>query len=80
MIETLKTLPKIWSEYLVSKPETGMGYQVVAVTLKDGKKIEDVAIVECSIIGEVRGFEGVPFEPSDITSVELTHRKWKFRN
>jgi hypothetical protein len=78
--ETLKTLPKIWSEYLVSKPETGMGYQVVAVTLKDGKRIEDVAIVQSSLIAEVRGCDGVPFEPNDIASLELTHRKWKFRN
>jgi hypothetical protein len=76
----LKTLPKNWSEFLVSKPETGMGYQVVAVTLKDGKKIEDIAVVQSSIIGEVRGHDDVPFDPNEIVSIELTHRKWKFRS
>jgi hypothetical protein len=80
MSDTLKTLPKFWSEYLVSKPETGVGYQVVAVTLKDGKRIEDVAIVQSSLIAEVRGCDEVSFEPEEIESLELTHRKWKFRN
>lgn len=56
-----------------------MGYQVVAVTLRDGRRIEDVVIIERHIIGEVRGHADVPFEPDDITGVELTHRRWEFR-
>ena len=56
-----------------------MGYQVVAVTLRDGRKIEDVAIVESHIIGEVRGHTDIPFEPEDIVSMELTHNRWQFR-
>ena len=56
-----------------------MGYQVVAVTLRDGRRIEDVAVIQSSIIGEVRGHADVPFEPDDITAVELTHRRWEFR-
>ena len=75
----MKVLPKIWSEFLSKKPETGMGYQVVSVTLLDGQKIEDVAIIEARMIGEVRGHADVPFEPDDITNIELTHRKWVFR-
>ena len=75
----MKTLPKVWCDFLKSKGETGMGYQVVAVTLHDGRKIEDVAIIESHIIGEVRGFEDIPFEPEDIAEVELTHRRWQFR-
>ena len=75
----MKTLPKAWSEFLAKKPETGMDYQVVSVTLRDGRKIEDVAIIQSSIIGEVRGHADVPFEPADITGIELTHRKWEFR-
>lgn len=76
---TMKTLPRSWSEFLAKKPETGMGYQVVAVTLRDGRRIEDIAIIQSSMIGEVRGHAGVPFEPDDITDLELTHRKWEFR-
>ena len=56
-----------------------MGYQVVAVTLRDGRKIEDVAIIESHIIGEVRGHADIPFEPEDIVGMELTHRRWQFR-
>lgn len=75
----MKTLPKTWSDFLFPKPETGMGYQVVAVTLRDGRKIEDVAIIQSEVIGEVRGHDDVPFEPEDIVSMELTHNRWKFR-
>lgn len=74
----MKTLPKAWSDYLHAKGETGMGYQVVAVTLRDGRRIDDVAIIESHIIGEVRGHEDIPFEPEDIVGVELTHRRWEF--
>ena len=56
-----------------------MGYQVVAVTLRDGRRIEDVAVIQSSIIGEVRGHADIPFEPDDIADVELTHSRWEFR-
>jgi hypothetical protein len=75
----MKELPKQWSEYLHKQPETGMDYQVVAVTLRDGRRIEDVAVIHSHIIGEVRGHSDVPFEPEDITGIEVTHRKWEFR-
>jgi hypothetical protein len=54
-----------------------MGYQIVAVTLRDGRRIEDVAVIQSSVIGEVRGHAEVPFEPGDITDIELTHRRWE---
>ena len=75
----MKTLAKEWSDYLSSKPETGMDYQVVAVTLRDGRRIEDVAIVGGRIIGEVRGHDSIPFEPEEIMDMEVTHNRWKFR-
>jgi hypothetical protein len=75
----MKTLPKAWSDFLHTKGETGMGYQVVAVTLRDGRKVEDVAIIESHIVGEVRGHTDIPFEPEDIVGIELTHRRWQFK-
>ena len=75
----MKTLPKAWSDFLSSKSKTGMGFQVVAGTLRDGRKIGDVAIVESHIVGEVRGRNDVPFDPDDIVGIELTHRRWQFR-
>jgi hypothetical protein len=56
-----------------------MDYQVVAVTLRDGRVIPNVAIVHHSIIAEVRGHADIPFDPSDITQIEVTHRKWDFQ-
>jgi hypothetical protein len=41
---------------LLTQPETGLGCQMVAVTLRDGRVLEDVAISGSSIVGEVRGF------------------------
>jgi hypothetical protein len=75
----MKTLPKKWQEYLAKKPETGMGYQVVNLILEDGKRIEDVAIVDGGLIGEIRG-DDVAFDPGKIIEIELTHKKWNFRN
>ncbi len=75
----MKTLPKSWSEFLAKKPETGMGYQVISVSLRDGRKVEDVVIIQSHIIGEVRGHADIPFEPDEIVGVELTHRNWQFQ-
>jgi hypothetical protein len=54
-------------------------YQVVAVTLRDGRVIKDVAIVHHSLIGEVRGYADIPFDPVDITHMEVTDKKWDVR-
>jgi hypothetical protein len=73
------TLPEKWSKFLLAQPETGMDYQVVALTLCDSRVIEDVAIVHHSLISEVRGHADIPFDPADITHIEVTHRKWDFQ-
>ena len=79
------TLPQKWSEYLVNKPETGMDYHVVSLTLKNGTKINDVAIVGCHIIGEIREVgiiedeSDIPFSPDEIVKIDITHRKWAFK-
>ena len=74
----MKTLPKKWQGFLAGKPETGMGYQVVNLILEDGRKIEDVAIIQSALIGEIRGGE-VLFDPERIVDIEVTHKKWQFR-
>jgi hypothetical protein len=55
------SLPERWSKFLLTQPETGIDYQVVAVTLRDGRVIEDVAIVHHSLISEVHGYADIPF-------------------
>jgi len=76
----IASLPERWSKFLLAQPETGMDYQVVAVTLRDGRVIEDVAIVHHSLIGEVRGHGDTPFDPQDITDIRITHRRWDFQH
>ena len=73
------TLPKKWSKVLLRQPETGMGYQIVAVTLRDGRIVPDVVIVGGSVIGEVRGHSEIPFDPAEIEHIEVTHNKWDFQ-
>jgi hypothetical protein len=78
-LDDVTTLPEQWSTFLLGQPETGMDYQVVSVTLRDGRVIQDVVIVHHSIVSEVRGHSEIPFDPADITQIEVTHRKWDFR-
>ena len=73
------TLPEPWSKFLLGQPETGMDYQIVAVTLRDGRVVEDVAIVHHSLVAEVRGHTDIPFNPADIIGIQITHRKWDFQ-
>lgn len=66
-----------WAKELRSQPETGMGYQVVSVILKDGKRFDQVVIVEGRIT-EVRGLQETQFTESQIAQIILTHDKWNF--
>ena len=70
-------LPQKWAKELASKPETGMGYQVVSVVLKDGKRFDQIAVVEGAIT-EIRGRTDIPIAEHDIAEIILTHDKWNF--
>jgi hypothetical protein len=63
---------------MAQNKETGIGYVVVSVKLKDGTSFDQVAISAGCVI-EVRGFKKVPFEGEDIASMEVTHQTWNFR-
>jgi hypothetical protein len=65
------------AEKLHAQPETGMGYQVITVFLKDGRRFDQVAVVE-GFITEIRGRKDVPFAESDIADIIVTHDKWNF--
>lgn len=62
---------------LAAMPETGMGYHVVNVELKDGRKFEQVIIIE-GLISEIRGLKEIPFTEDQIDKINLTHNKWDF--
>jgi hypothetical protein len=71
-------LPEKWIRYLLTHPETGMGYYIVSVVLKDGRRFDQV-IVDSGFITKVRGEEGIPFDVSEIDQIIVTHDKWEFR-
>ena len=51
-------LDKKWAKVLTTQPETGMGYQIASICLKDGRRFERAVIVGgtiTSINGDPRG-------------------------
>jgi hypothetical protein len=68
--QRMKILPKRWSDYLMKQPESGMGYQIVTATLRDGRKFE-VAVTGSHIMRGVRGYADIPFDPDDIADIEV---------
>jgi hypothetical protein len=58
--------------------ETGIGYHIVSLELKDGRSFDQVSASEGCII-EVRGYKEIPFASDDIASVRVTHKRWNFR-
>ena len=72
------TLSKKWLEYLRTMPETGMGYQVVRIALKDGQFFEQ-ALVDSGMITRIHGLTQIPFSEEDIAAISVTHQKWNWR-
>ena len=72
-------IPREDFEQLKRGNETGIGYQVVSVDLKDGRHFGQVIASEGHIIA-VKGYGDVPFGPDEIERVILNHHKrWNFR-
>lgn len=63
-------LPSRWTSYLLSQPESGMGYQRVALRLRDGRTIADVLVFNAEQ-AEIK--ESVELRPEEI--VEITVAK-----
>lgn len=55
-------LDKKWSDYLVSKPESGMGYQRVDVRLQDGRVIENLTVFNAEDLELPDEFECQPIK------------------
>ena len=68
VIKNLVPIPTSFVDQLKKAEETGVGYQVVKVKLKDGRFFDQVAASDGHII-EVRGFRDIPFAPDDVQSV-----------
>jgi hypothetical protein len=72
-------LSQKWAAQITSQPETGMGYQIVSVILRNGKRFDQV-IVDSGYITRIRGFNEIPFTADEIQEMIVTHDKWDFRN
>lgn len=66
-----------WAPILKSQPETGMGYCVATVSLRDGRKFEQVVIVG-GVITEIAGDRAIPFAEEEITDIRVTHDKYQW--
>jgi hypothetical protein len=49
----------------------------VSVILKDGRQINQVAIVDRRI-AQIRGLNNIPFKEDDIDQIIVTHENWDF--
>jgi hypothetical protein len=77
-MKRLVPLPPETAVSLKKQRETGIGYQVVAVELTDGRHFDQVVVSEGCIIA-VKGFAEVPFAFHDIAKAEVNHKLWNFR-
>ena len=77
-MKRLVPIPHEHASLLKHHRETGMGYHVISVTLKNGKHFEQVLTSEGCVI-QVRGHRDVPFSPEEVASVDVNHKRWNFR-
>jgi hypothetical protein len=75
----LVPIPTRFVDHLKRADETGIGYQVVSVELKDGRSFDQVVTSEGCVI-EVRGYKEIPFRSRDVASVSVNHNRWNFRD
>lgn len=77
-MKRLTPVPIEWADYLRRHGHTGPGYQVVSITLKDGR-IFDQAVASEGCVIQVRGHKEVPFTAEQVASIAVNHRRWNFR-
>lgn len=77
-MKSLVPIPPETAVKLKREKETGFGYQVVSVRLKDQRSFDQVVVSEGCIIA-VKGFNDVPFREEDVAAVTVNHKRWNFR-
>jgi hypothetical protein len=75
----LYPLPKECLAQLKNGAETGIGYQIVSVGLRDGRNFDQVVVSEGCII-EVKGYREIPFSVDEVASISVNHNRWNFRD
>jgi hypothetical protein len=74
----LVPIPPETATSLKREKETGLGYQIISVVLKDGTRFEQAVASEGCIIA-VRGFAEIPFEVNEVATIGVNHKGWNFR-
>ncbi len=74
--DMIRLSPK-WISFLLNQPETGMGYSVCTIRLKDGREFKQV-VVDGGFITKIKDVEGVPFSEDQIEEITVTHDKWRW--
>lgn len=64
-----------WQQKVKALRETGMGYTVVSLVLRDGRRF-DQAIIDSGWLSTVRGLPDIPFIEEDIADIFSSHEKW----
>jgi hypothetical protein len=77
-MKTLVPIPPESANDLKRQKQTGPGYQVVSVELKDGRCFDPVVVSEGCVIA-VQGYAEVPFQFGEVATVRLNHKRWNFR-
>jgi hypothetical protein len=77
-MKCLFPVPQECLAHLREAPQTGVGYQIVSVELKDGRRFDQAVVSEGCII-EVRGHDEICFSPAEIAWVSVNHNRWNFR-
>lgn len=67
-------LSKKWAKKLISSPESGMGYWIVTIILKNGIQFDKVTIVG-GIITQIKKEKNIPFNEEDIAEIIVTNDK-----
>lgn len=61
-------LPRRWTDYLLTQPETGMGFQRVAVRLRNGRTLESALVFNAE---ELETGEPARLGPDDILEIRV---------
>jgi hypothetical protein len=77
-MKRLVPIPSACIDQLKRVKETGIGYHIISVELKDGRAFDQVVVSEGCII-EVRGHKEISFSPDDVLSISINQEHWNFR-
>ena len=71
-------LPDRWAKVIREAPEAGMGYCIATVKTSTGEVFEHV-VIDSGWVVDVPGYAGVPFTFEQVTDIQVTNDKSKYK-